>query len=240
MACPIGSGGFYWRDMKDTNYQRDILIKEMRDRGDKPITEIASLFGVSKQRIHQIAGTVGHSYQSKCHNNKVQDVKNNYDLSNKELAQKLNISVSNVTSLRKSCSKKHHNVSGGSALIGEKAEQKVSDILEQKGIKNTLTPFGFPYDILIEKSGNRIDVKYTSAPWNTRTQETKPLSWRIMSNSSKRNECDFFVLCSPDFSFLIIIPSFIAPHVVRFCYPPAGHGAKSRYLKYINCFSLLQ
>jgi hypothetical protein len=220
---------------------RNEEIRRIRLSGDFSITEIANKFSVSKQRIHQITGTMGFLYQNKRTATIKSIIEGNKELSNGDIASMLGTDRQYVSALRTYLSiRGHHKVDGGAAEVGEKAEGRVSAVLREMGIENTLMGYRSPFDILLNKTGIRIDVKYTSRILDIAGSINKPYNWRTHVNRKSSKSCDYFILCSPDFSFFVIIPFDKTPELVRFCYPFPSMGRETKYKKYINAFSLLQ
>jgi hypothetical protein len=132
---------------------------------------------------------------------------------------------------------------GSPADKGEIAERKISILLADMGIENTLMPTGYSYDILVQ-GHTRVDVKSANPlthPKNPRT--IHPQYEFQVRDAHKRQDVDFYVLLTADTNDAFIVPVDKVPgsqtHII-FCWPgPRQHSSGSNWQQYHNRWDLI-
>lgn len=138
------------------NETRTVRKKEMEYlRFDKLLTlaQIGEIYGISRERVRQLIGNTGKDFIGKIRKQQVFELPN---LTNNELAEKLNLSYETVCKYRSGT--RHAIEKNCNCYVGAQAEEIVSKKLIKHKIPNKLMPANHPFDILLD-NGIKIDVK---------------------------------------------------------------------------------
>lgn len=215
--------------MAKAKQARNEDMKKLRLEQGMSNTDIADMYGISRERVRQIVGNTGRMFR----NEWTEKLAVGYDLESVEDIKTLPGTQRVWKSL---WGKFRHKAKGGHIEIGQAYEEKASKILRSMGIPNKLMPTHHPFDILLD-NGIRIDVKksefdMSSLPTQKCASPTYPIS-----NMKYGEDCDFFFVFVPDAVF-IIPSSEIQVDRIRICYPQMGRKP-SKWTQYKDRFDLL-
>jgi len=206
------------------------------------LQKIADRYGISRERVRQIIGNSGHIAIKTTDRLKDEEfLQQTANLTNEELADMLGVSQQTVAKHRGDM--RHAIKNGNSAAYrGAMIEDKVSEILKEKGISNELMPFKNGFDILALDTV-RIDVKSAYKNWNPPSSNFVSPLWRfkIQSGVIKRKGTDFYACYIVPTEELFVIPSNVIPETreyIAFCWPTT-RPTMSKYQKYLNAYHLI-
>ena len=197
------------------------------------LQNIAEKFGISRERVRQIIGNTGAGFVTQ---KRKEIFESNKKLSNLKLSKLMGISPSAVTGGYRDGER--HEIEGGALQIGTEMEEYVSRLLTQKGIAHKLMPHHHTFDILIGKN-IRVDVK-SARPLSRAQAPTYSFN---TSQDQRGKYADFFICITSDTKEVFVIPANETrgnATPIRFAFPEADYGRKSKWLKYHNRFDLLK
>jgi transcriptional regulator with XRE-family HTH domain len=207
-------------------------MQHLRYQEKWSLQQIATKFGVSRERVRQLIGNSGKGLVTERQNTIYNKFKH---LTNKALGKLLGVQAGTV--MRDYRNGERHEIEGGVLKVGVEAEILVSKKLSSLGIRNTLMPHHHPFDILLG-NGTRIDVKSSRPQNNSKT--ISPLYNFSTKKQIKKDFCDFFILFLFGENQFFIVPFKDAKTLIRFCYPKTNKGRQSKWNQYHNRFDLLK
>lgn len=219
------------------NIDRDTEIKLQINSG-KTLQEVGNAFGLTRERIRQIAGH-GKSHIIK-KEKRTSFIKRNPHLSSKNIAKILHLNLNQVRKYRKSF---REPLDSCNSLIfrASEIEENIHDVLLSKGFNNTLMPHMHPYDIELQ-DGRKIDVKASFHTIHPKSQYSPFYSFKL--GKKRRGEyADFFILVVVPTNDIYIIPnSVLKPGLEYIRIPELKTRQKShsrKYDKFKNNFDVL-
>ena len=206
------------------------------------LQKIAERYGLSRERVRQIIGNSGHIAIKTTDRLKDEEfLQQTANLTNEELAKMLGLSMNTVSQYRGDI---RHAIKEGDhpAYRGAIIEDRVSEILNKKGIQNELMPFRNGFDILALDIV-RIDVKSAYKNWDPPSSNFVSPLWRfkIQGNAIKRRGTDFYACFIVPTEEIFIIPSDVIPDTreyIAFCWPTT-RPTMSKYQKYLDAYHLI-
>lgn len=214
---------------------RNEEMKELRNN-DWTLQAIADKYGISRERVRQIIGNTSFTATFSKTRKNWAIYEENKNESNSALSKMMGISKHRVSSIFRRYEPIRHKLDLGDVKKGYETENIVSQKLLSLGIKNTLMPNFHPFDMLLD-NGLKVDVK-SSNPISC-SVKTSQYSFRTRKYE-KGNYCDFFILYLIDVKEFFVVPDSVAGGIIRFAFPEAIHGRKSKWLQYHNRFDLLK
>jgi predicted DNA-binding protein YlxM (UPF0122 family) len=219
---------------------RNDEIKKLRFEENWTLQEIANKYDISRERVRQIVGNSGYQIRGA---SQALSLPDNPLLTISELFNfaKSKIRHMNINILKSKIASQHHAVIGS---IGEDGEIVVHNKLNEMGIKNSLMPFGYKFDIITDK-GITIDVKTCLRKFKPH-KNNKSTYYRFSIRTNTKNDCDIFIFYAVKDKRFWIVPYSVLPKTEAVCIV-ADLGVRSwetsnvRSLeKYENNFSLLK
>jgi hypothetical protein len=151
------------------------------------LQEIATKYGISRERVRQMVGNSGAGYRQR----KIKAyVVNNKDKTNREISLELGVTKGYLGRYRHD---HRHAIDGGNLEMGARWEEIVSKILIDHGINNTLMPHHHEFDILLE-NGKRVDVKAASRTMKPPSSKCYPFYSFGTKKPERGNYCDWICL----------------------------------------------
>lgn len=215
--------------MAKAKQARNETMKKLRLEQGMSNTDIADMYGISRERVRQIVGNTGRMFR----NEWTKELATDYDLS---LVDDIKTLPGTQRVWKSLWGKFRHKAKGGHIEIGQTYEAKASELLKSMGISNKLMPTHHPFDILLD-TGVRIDVKRSEFDVSSlQTQKCVSPTYPI-ANMKYGKDCDFFFVFVPDAIF-IIPASEVSTDRIRICYPQMGRKP-SKWNQYKDRFDLL-
>ena len=216
--------------MKQEEFERNQEMYNLRFTHGKTLQEIASQFGVSRERVRQIIGNTGREFRVNWTKKKFME----YDLE----------AVSDISSLPgvKSVwqkvwgSYRHPN----SNSQGIEFEEMGNALLISKGFETKLMPHLHPFDILVNGE-IKIDVKHSDFDISTLESQNSTGPTYPISHLKGGKDCDLFLVFVPlgeEYS-AFIIPSYEVAGLDKIRIPWPSGKKPSKWHKYLNRFDLL-
>lgn len=205
---------------------------ELRASGGLKLREIGDLFGVTRERVRQLIGNTGR----KVHGDYVRKMV--ALMTHKEMLSATSdnpLFGSSPETWRRIIGKYHHAAKSGPVALGQKWERIVSGKLLELGIKTKLMPLGSPFDLLVEESKMRIDVKYCSRPRPTSKCVSPQWGFGIKGN---QNKADFYICVAGEIENCFVIPSHLVSsktNRLQFCWPTL-RPELSKWKQFHNAF----
>lgn len=181
-------------------------MKRLRFECGYKLKDIASLFGISRERVRQLIGNTGRELRKEWTKKVIESGK--YSHVYEGSIDDLRDLHGAISTWKKDWGNHRHVATEGSPLyVGQQFEERASEILTQHGIKNTLMPVKHPFDILTE-SGIRIDVKVTRSDASKYPSQVKVKNHTYQVPELKSGkDCDLFFIFVPDeddFTYFVI------------------------------------
>jgi DNA-binding CsgD family transcriptional regulator len=218
--------------MKNNKRKEEILSMKLKTGLSNE--KIGKVFGISRERVRQIIGNTGRRFQSNWRNKIIESCN---DLTNDELAQKLNIRSDVVAKHRKGA---RHEISGGTSKIGADSENYVSLVLKNNGIKHELMHHSHPFDVLLS-NGKKADIKSSANKINPPSALGNPY-YVFNVRKEQKKLLDFYILLIIPTKDIFIIPAKNVNSSIHLVWPPVKFKRfkTSKWTKYHNKFDLLK
>lgn len=215
--------------------KQDML--RLRDEEMWSLQMIADKYNISRARVGQILGTKNNKHNSKI-TRKLKEHGIDITLTNKQMAELFDCSIATVTNLRRGM---RHASEKGAVHNGMIWEEWASRKLFQHGIRNSLTPFRTPYDIL---TSDNVRVEVLVAITEGHSPSLKNISpvWKFGIRKRKMpNRCDFYMLIVGKTEDVYIIPYDKVPNcdTMAFC-SPTTRPLLFKWGRYHNAYHLLK
>ena len=214
--------------------KRNEVMKNLRFGDGIKLQEIANKYGISRERVRQV---VGNSYglARKIRSNKEKEIVLAHpEMTNEQLSKFTGLGIGKISTLRSGT--RHKIDSGGTALLGRDAENYVSGVLNNKGIKHKLMPYRHRFDILLE-NGKTADVKST---YVLSTPDSRKHSVYVFHKQGGIKQADFYICIIMKTKDVFVIPHQDVPKASMIVFPWPPKMNRSKYGKYHNRFDLLR
>lgn len=223
--------------MADEMVERNDRIRSMRLEGRMSLQSIANLYGISRERVRQIAGNSGNVYWAHKKDQFNNILISSNDKTNREIQEEYGLSLHSI-SMSKTRTKERHAIElDCNAGRGAAAEIMVSNKLTELGINHQLMSHHHPFDILVD---DRIRVNVKSA-WSNKIPPS--LIGRCVNNRyhfglqrRSRDNADIFILVIANTKDMFIVPNSDIPPQMTSIYItyPSARPDIGKFQKYLN------
>lgn len=190
------------KEMTPENIKRRDDILRMRFELKMRLSEIAAIYGISRERVRQIIG-MNTGYMSLGKYGKTleneQWLEQTKSLTNKQVGEIVGINTDRVSEYRSGI---RHAVEERFA-VGAEYQEKISEKLQQFGIENTLSPM-MKVPHIVTRGGLGIVVRVALPIWKTSPKMRSP-QYRFLTKI--RHGVDFFVFVARDVEAYFIVPA---------------------------------
>ena len=218
----------------EAQYARNKEMLRLRNKKQMSLQEIASIYGITRERVRQIIGNTGRDIQKYKTERRNRSIREATQKTNNQLAEETGLPAWIITKARGGT---HHAVEPDSLIgRGQEAEHFVADKLSELGIANELMPLKRPFDILV-RGELRIDVKHARGTVKTSPKIKSPQY--CFRDNKKGGGCDFFVCVIWETKDCYIIPARLMKPFLYICHP-SMRPTLAKYTAYLNAWDLLK
>lgn len=217
--------------------ERNRYINELRHEKRMSLQDIADLFGLTRQRIYQITGASDVHAQVERAKKRREEVLSQPDKTNEQLAKELGVCEGTVLHVRSGT--RYAAKRGCGVAKRQYADNKIAELLEQKGHTVELMPHRGEYNLCVD-SKVRVSVR-SAVPLNVKTNPNTISPQYKFRVDRWRRECDFFVLYMRDRDEFFVLPvDKIADYMELyvFCWPTLRPEI-SKVAKYLGALDLI-
>lgn len=221
--------------------RKDQMI-QMRRNG-ATLQEIGDAYGISRERVRQIIGDVKVNRM---------DIRAGIVRKFAEMEPDLNVTEiarytgTNEAFVRRVLGNARMPVTEGDTAPykGYEVECRVSKMLTDLGIENTLMPYNHPFDMLLA-DGRKVEVKSSYAPMHPPSQHSPFYSFHVRKDK-KGDYADFFLFVVASDNNIYVVPNADLPAKADTIRIQALEDDKrqrihaTKYDKYLNNFELMK
>lgn len=220
-----------------TKTKRNQEMRRLRHVEKWSVEEIAALFGVSRQRAHQIVGNSGYKNYKSERITQIIQARGSLE-SNDEIAESLGLHQSTVSNRRRYI---YHAVKPGDTNTRRHDDCKrwVKRVLERLGHEVVLQPLWHPFDMLLDGKV-RVSVALSGTERRPPSQKLVSPGWAF--NLTRALDENDFLLAVTAYKDVFVIPTSVLPRRkgnIIFCYPSLRESM-GKYQQYHERYDLLK